>query len=103
MNDNQDNSNNLEKKPSTVIHILIGFGISIVAYALAIGTSFLINSMVFTSITELILLALFAFLVVKFFRKGYKTIAITMLILITPLMFFLLFLGACTIILLPPS
>lgn len=96
MDDNQN-------KPSKAIQILIGIGISLVSYALTVGNLFITKSMVITSIIALIVLALFAFLVVKFFRKGYRVVAITMLILITPQIFFLLFFGACSIIMISLS
>jgi hypothetical protein len=101
MNDNQDNSNNTGKKPETMIQILMGFGISLAAYALTIGIGYLTKTMAATSIIGSIILALFAFLIVRFFRTGYKTAAITMLIFISPLIASLLLFGACALIMLP--
>lgn len=101
MNDNQDNSNNTEKKPGTLIQILIGFGISFAAYALTIGIAYLTNTIAVTSIIALAVLALLGFLIVRFFRTGYKAAAITMLIFICPLIIILLLFGACALIALP--
>lgn len=95
--------NNNQNNPSTIIQILIGFGIALLSYAIAIGTFYITGSMILIAIMAIILITLFAFLVVKFFRKGYKAMAITMLAMISPLIFMLLFYGACAIILLPFS
>lgn len=101
MNDNLDNSNNTGKKPETAIQILMGFGISLAAYALTIGIAFFMKTVGATSIVAFVIIALSAFLIVKFFRKGYKAAAITMLVLISPLIVFLLLFGACALIMLP--
>lgn len=95
--------NNNQNNPSTVIQILIGIAIALLSYAIAFGTFYLTGSMLIISIMAIILIALFAFLVVKFFRKDYKAVAVTMLAMISPLIFILLFYGACALILLPFS
>jgi ABC-type multidrug transport system permease subunit len=95
MNDNQDNSNNIEKKPSTIIQIINGTGISTIAYILIILIGSVANNIVVLAITAFVILAFFAFLIVRFFRTGYKTTAITMLIFISPLLAFLFLFGAC--------
>jgi hypothetical protein len=101
MNDNPNNSNNLENKPKTIIQVLIGIGISVVAYALTIGIANVANTMIVTSIMAFIILGVFGFLIVRFFRTGYMAAAITMLFFISPLLLFLLLFGACAIIGLP--
>lgn len=101
MNDNQDNSNNTEKRPETMIQILMGFGISLAAYVVTIGIAFLSKTIGVTSIIAFIIIALSGFLIVKFFRTGYKAAAITMLVFISPLIVFLLLFGACALIMLP--
>lgn len=101
MSDNQNNTNNTENKPNTFIQILIGLGISFGAYVLTIGISSLFNTMAVTAMVAFVVLTLFAFLVVRFFRTGYKAAAITMLIFISPLIVLLLLLGACAVTMLP--
>ncbi|HYE08792.1 MAG TPA: hypothetical protein VEF53_01285 [Patescibacteria group bacterium] len=101
MNDNQNNSNNMENKPKTIIHILMGMGISVIAYALTIGIASVVNTMAVTAIMAFIILGVFGFLIVRFFRTGYTAAAITMLIFISPLLVFLLLFGACAIVGLP--
>ena len=101
MNDNQDNSNNVEKRPETIMQVLMGFGISLAAYALTIGIAFLSKTLAVTSIIAFLILSLSGFLIVKFFRIGYKATAITMLVFISPLIVFLLLFGACALVMLP--
>lgn len=101
MNDNQDNSNNTRKKPDTIIQILMGFGISFAAYVLTVGMTYFTGSMTITAIIACVILAMFGFLIVRFFRTGYKAAAITMLVFISPLIVFLLLFGACALTLIP--
>jgi type IV secretory pathway VirB6-like protein len=101
MNDNQDNSNDTTKKPGAMIQVLMGFGISLVGYLLTIGIISLANTMIVTAIIVFLILALFSFLTVRFFRKGYTAMAITMLVFISPLIVFLLLFGACAVTMLP--
>jgi len=101
MNDNQDNSSNTSKKPETMIQILMGLGISLSAYVLTIGIAYFTKTMGVTSIIAFVIIALSGFLIVRFFRTGYKAAAMTMLIFISPLIIFLLLFGACALIMLP--
>jgi type IV secretory pathway VirB6-like protein len=101
MSDNQNNSNKDPKKAGAVVQILIGLGISLAAYFLTFGLSSIFNTMGITAIIAFVILALFGFLIVKFFRTGYKAAAITMLIFISPLIILLLLLGACALTTLP--
>ena len=101
MNDNQDNSNNTSKKPETMIQILMGVGISLTAYFLTIGIAYLAKTLGVTAIIAFAILTLFGFLIVRFFRTGYRAAAITMLIFISPLIVFLLVFGACALTMLP--
>ena len=101
MNNNQDNSTNTKKKPETAIQILMGFGISMAVYAITFGFAYFTKTMVFTSILAFLMLALFGFLIVRFFRTGYRAAAITMLVFISPLIIFLLLFGACALIAFP--
>lgn len=101
MNNNQDNSNDTANKPGAMIQILMGFGISLVGYLLTIGIISLANTMVITAIIVFLVLAIFGFLTVRFFRIGYVATAITMLTFISPLIIFLLLFGACAVTMLP--
>lgn len=101
MSDNQNDSNEMRKKPSTVIQILIGLGISLLAYALTILPGYVVNNYPIAAIFDLVILVVFGFLIVRFFRTGYTAAAVTMLILITPALFILLLFGACAIVSIP--
>ncbi|MDF2841070.1 MAG: hypothetical protein K0Q99_1842 [Clostridia bacterium] len=96
MNDNQNNSNNTEK-PGVFLQILMGMGIAIAAYVMIFGIASLINTMIFTTLTAFVVLAFACFLIIRFFRTGYKAAAIAMLVLISPLVFLLMVFGACAL------
>ncbi|HEX9063348.1 MAG TPA: hypothetical protein VF941_24515 [Clostridia bacterium] len=92
--DNQPN----EKKPNVLLDILIGIGISVVAYALILFVS---NGMLSTGIAVLITLltvAAYVFLIVKFFRTSHTAAAVVMIISISPAILVLLLWGACSVL-----
>ena len=101
--DNSMDNNKLpqNKKPNTIIDLLIGAGISAIAYSLIWFVSIGKFPGSVIALIDFIILAAFGFLTVKFFRKGHTAAAIIMLVLITPSILGLLLLGACMVIGMP--
>lgn len=83
------------KKQKTPYGILIGLGISAAAYFIIWLTLFLsLPNLAIVGITILVV-AVLGFIIVKFYRLKRMAAANTMLVLITPLLFFMLLFGAC--------
>lgn len=88
---NDSNNQPSKKKPNIILDILIGIGISAITYAL------LWYFVKLSIVGILFILVVNVFLIVKFFRTAYTAAATIILVFITPVVFFLLLLGACAI------
>jgi len=86
------------KKKNTGRNLLLGFGISAAAYICIwlIAITGLPRSVM--ALSYFVILGIFGFLTVKFFRIGYTVAAIIMLALISPILLALLLFGACTVL-----
>lgn len=87
------------KKPNGFLEFLKGFGISMGGYFILTEISIIPNiplpALILAACVELAAMGLLA---VKFFRSGRPTIAITILTMIAPAIFFLLLAGACSVL-----
>lgn len=112
MNDLQGGSNNdytsrgpenprepENKSKKNLIDTLLGIGIPGLAYVIAGGITFGIQNVAAVCILDFILLAILGVLCVKFFRSDHIITGVLMLVLSSPLILALLFLGACSFIL----
>lgn len=89
------------KKTNTLLDVLIGIGLSAVAYfsiwlVTILGIPYIIKLLVY-----IIVLAAFGFVSVKFLRKGHKPAGATMLIMISPVVLGLLIYGTCAMLFIP--
>jgi hypothetical protein len=88
-------------KPNTLLDLLIGTGISAAAYALIWFASTRRIPIIAIALICLVVLAVFGFLTVKFFRTAHTAAAVIMVILMSPGLFALLLFGACSLMFSP--
>ncbi|WP_010681330.1 hypothetical protein [Acetivibrio cellulolyticus] len=97
---NADSDNNRSagaKKPNVFLDILMGVGISAITYFLGRLIPLTKFPSTIIALIYFILLGAFVFLTVKFFRTMHTAAAITMLVSVSPFIFSLLLIGACSI------
>ena len=85
------------KKPNVWLDLLMGFGISAAAYAVVWIISSISVPMTVNVLVYFVTLGVFVFFIIKFFRMKHTAAAIIMLILISPVTFALILLGACAL------
>lgn len=88
------------KKPKPLLELAIGVGTSLIAYILISAVVSIGRFQVTVqALIAFLIVAAFGFITVKCFRTGHKIAAVIMLALISPLIFVLLLMGACSILL----
>ena len=78
--------------------LLLGIGISILAYGYIMLVFILGLPMAFVSILILAIFCVIAFLIVKFFRTNRTNTAVIMIVLIAPAVLFTLLFGSCALL-----
>lgn len=86
------------KGPNVLLDILMGIGISVAAYALMLFVSNGILSTGIAVLIDLLAVAVYVFLIVKFFRTSHTAAAVVMIVFISPAILVLLLWGACSVL-----
>lgn len=88
-------------KPNIAVELLMGLGFSILAYFIIMYLTLGNMSLLGKALFDFVILTVYGFLIIKFFRTNHVTAAIIMLILIAPIILLLLLFGACGLMVSP--
>jgi len=92
---------NNTKKPDTLLDILIGVTISVIAYLIVWFVSFGRIHITYFALIDFLVVAIAVFLIVKFYRIEHRAAATTMLVLMSPIVLVMLIMGSCGLLILP--
>lgn len=97
----EQDSQSSDKKPNTLLDILLGLALSAAAYFMIWLVTIVRIPVIYILLVDFVVLVAFGFLSVRFLRRGHKPAGVTMLILISPGVLGLLIFGACAALFVP--